>query len=127
MTVGQALERTEQLRPGSRSPSLTLQHWLRELDGTLRSQVFDRSETDAYDAQGADRAWEEGLRQEDLLLAPAPYDGLYPHYLCAQIDGALGEGDRYAGEKAQYYAILAELRAWMRRTYPPRRSARWRW
>lgn len=127
MTVGQALEQAEQLRPGSRIPPLTLQHWLRELDGTLRCQVFAHSMADAYDAQGADKAWDEGLREEDVLLVPAPYDGLYPHYLCAQIDGALGEADRYAGEKAQYYAILAELRAWMRRTYPPRSHVRWRW
>lgn len=127
MTVGQALERAAQLRPGSRLPPLTLQHWLRELDGSLRKQVFDRSETHAYDACGADLAWADGLRDADQLLAPAPYDALYPHYLCAQMDGALGEGDRYAGEKAQYYAILAELSAWMRREYPPRRAARWKW
>ena len=96
MTVGQALEQTQQLRPGSRIPALTLQHWLRDLDGTLRCQVFARSKRPEERMQGADLAWDDGLREEDVLLVPAPYDGLYPHYLCAQIDGALGEADRYA-------------------------------
>lgn len=127
MTVGQALEQTQQLRPGSRIPALTLQHWLRDLDGTLRCQIFARSKRPEERMQGADLAWDDGLREADVLLVPAPYDGLYPHYLCAQIDGALGEADRYAGERAQYQAILAEFRAWMRRTYPPCSQVRWRW
>lgn len=113
--------------PGSRIPALTLQHWLRDLDGTLRCQVFARSKRPEERTQGADLAWDDGLREEDVLLVPAPYDGLYPHYLCAQIDGVLGEADRYAGERAQYQAILAEFRAWMRRTYPPCSQVRWRW
>ena len=63
----------------------------------------------------------------DVLLAPAPFDALYPHYLCAMTDAALGETDRYAGEQAQYNGILAELAAWLRRTYPPRACTRWQW
>ena len=94
MTVGQALERAEELRPGSRVSVHTRQEWLRD---------------------------------EDVLLAPAPFDALYPHYLCAMTDAALGETDRYAGEQAQYNGILAELAAWLRRTYPPRVCTRWQW
>ena len=71
MTVGQALEQTQQLRPGSRIPALTLQHWLRDLDGTLRCQVFARSKRPEERTQGADLAWDDGLREEDVLLVPA--------------------------------------------------------
>ena len=35
MTVGQALERAEELRPGSRVSVHTRQEWLREADGML--------------------------------------------------------------------------------------------
>ena len=55
------------------------------------------------------------------------YKRQYPHYLCAMTDAALGETDRYAGEQAQYNGILAELAAWLRRTYPPRACTRWQW
>ena len=54
------------------------------------------------------------------LLAPPPFDALYPHLLCAQMDAALGETDRYAGEQAQYNALYAELAVWLRQNYPPR-------
>mgnify|MGYP006983193859 FL=1 len=93
----------------------------------LRQRFFKNSITDAYDAVGADLAWEDGLQDEDVLLAPAPFDALYPHYLCAMTDAALGETDRYAGEQAQYNGLLAELAAWLRRSYPPKAGVQWRW
>ena len=127
MTVGQALERAEELRPGSRIALATRQAWLREADAMLRERYFTLSITDAYNDVGADLAWDAGLRDEDVLLAPAPFDAMYPHYLCAMTDAALGETDRYAGEQAQYNSILADLAAWLRRTYPPLTAVQWRW
>ena len=106
MTVGQALERAEELRPGSRIALATRQAWLREADAMLRERFFKHSITDAYDDVGADLAWDDSLQDEDVLLAPAPFDAMYPHYLCAMTDAALGETDRYAGEQAQYNSIL---------------------
>ena len=126
MTAGQALERAEELRPGSRIALATRQAWLKEADAMLRERLF-RSSTDAYDDVGADLAWDEGLQDEDILLVPAPYDALYPHYLCAMTDAALGETDRYAGEQAQYNSLVADLAAWLRRSYPPRNGSRWKW
>ena len=127
MTVGQALERAEELRPGSRIARSTRCAWLKEADAMLRQRFFKNSITDAYDEVGADLAWDDGLQDEDVLLAPAPFDALYPHLLCAQMDAALGETDRYAGEQAQYNALYAELAVWLRQNYPPRSRAQWRW
>ena len=122
MTVGQALERAEELRPGSRIALATRQAWLKEADAMLRERFFKNSITDAYDDVGADLAWDD-----DVLLAPAPFDALYPHYLCAMTDAALGETDRYVGEQAQYNSLLADLAAWLRRSYPTLTGAQWRW
>lgn len=127
MTVGQALERTEALRPGSRIPQSTLQEWLREVDAMLREKFFRYSATRLFEAVGADVVWDDGLQDEDVLLAPKPFDALYPHYLCAMTDAALGESDRYAGEQAQYNALVAELAIWLRQNFAPRRRAHWRW
>lgn len=127
MTVGEALERAETLRPGSHIAACVRQQWLREADGLIRQRCFAMNRTDDYENVGADRAWDDGLQDEDVLLVPAPFDALYPHYLCAQIDAALGETDRYAGEQAQYNSILAELAAWLRRENPSRAGAQWRW
>ena len=46
MTVGQALERAEELRPGSRVSVHTRQEWLREADGMLRERFFKASDTE---------------------------------------------------------------------------------
>ena len=75
----------------------------------------------------ADRPWEQPVQDDQTLLAPPPFDALYPHLLCAQMDAALGETDRYAGEQAQYNALYAELAVWLRQNYPPRSRAQWRW
>ena len=126
-TVGQALERAEELRPGSRIALATRQAWLKEADAMLRERFFKNSITDAYDDVGADLAWDDSLQDDDVLLAPAPFDALYPHYLCAMTDAALGETDRYVGEQAQYNSLLADLAAWLRRSYPTLTGAQWRW
>ena len=76
---------------------------------------------------GADIAWDNGLRDDDVLLVPPPFDSLYPHYLVRMTDAALGENDRYTGEQAQYNSILAELAAWLRRKNLPARGCSWRW
>ena len=115
MTVGQALERAEELRPGCKVDRCTRQRWLCEEDGMLRALLFSGCGLRA--GVGADLAWpaEGGLDDAVELLVPVPFDALYPHYLCAKLDAALGETERYAGEQARYNSILAELSAWLRR------------
>ena len=127
MTVGQALERAEELRPGCKVDSCTRQRWLCEEDGMLRALLFSGGGLRA--GVGADLAWpaEGGLDDAVELLVPVPFDALYPHYLCAKLDAALGETERYAGEQARYNSILAELSAWLRRRAKPKRGAQWRW
>ena len=105
----------------------TRQRWLCEVDGMLRERFFRPSSADSREGVGADIAWDNGLRDDDVLLVPPPFDSLYPHYLCAMTDAALGENDRYAGEQAQYNSILAELAAWLRRKNLPTRGCSWRW
>lgn len=127
MTAGQALEQMERLRPGCKVSQYTRMQWLREEDARLRENLFRQSSTHLFDGVGADRMWDEGLQDEDVLLAPEPFDGLYVHYLCARADSALGETNRCAGEQAQYNAMVAQLAVWMRQNFVPRRKTRWRW
>ena len=84
MTVGQALERAEELRPGCKVASCTRQRWLCEEDGMLRALLFAACGLRA--GVGADLAWpaEGGLDDAVELLVPVPFDALYPHYLCAK-------------------------------------------
>ena len=43
MTIGEALERAEQLRPNCRIETETRVQWLREADALLRTKLFDRA------------------------------------------------------------------------------------
>ena len=128
MTVEQALARARELRPGCKISDETCRRWLCEEDALLRQQLFEKSGADEYAAAGADLAWSgEALPDDTVLLVPVPFDALYPHVLCARIDAALGENDRYAGERAQCSGLLSELAVWLRQKHPPRCRAQWRW
>ena len=121
MTVEQALARARELRPGCKISDETCRRWLCEEDALLRQQLFEKSGADEYAAAGADLAWSgEALPDDTVLLVPVPFDALYPHVLCARIDAALGETDRYAGEQAQCNGLLSELAVWLRQKHPPR-------
>ena len=128
MTVEQALARALELRPGCKISDETCRRWLCEEDALLRQQLFEKSGADEYAAAGADLAWSgEALPDDTVLLVPVPFDALYPHVLCARIDAALGETDRYAGEQAQCNGLLSELAVWLRQKHLPRCRAQWRW
>ena len=128
MTVEQALARARELRPGCKISDETCRRWLCEEDALLRQQLFEKSGADEYAAAGADLAWSgETLPDDTVLLVPVPFDALYPHVLCARIDAALGETDRYAGEQAQCSSLLSELAVWLRQRYPSVRRVQWRW
>lgn len=128
MTVEQALARARELRPGCKISDETCRRWLCEEDALLRQQLFEKSGADEYAAAGADLAWSgEALPDDTVLLVPVPFDALYPHILCARIDAALGETDRYTGEQAQCSGLLSELAIWLRQKHPPRCRAQWRW
>ena len=127
MTVGEALERAEQLRPNCRIGAETRLQWLREADALLRTKLFDRSAGGAFEAVGADRPWEQPVQDDQVLLAPPPFDAMYPHLLCAQMDAALGETDRYANEMQLANENQQEFAAWCRHTYLPRMATKWRY
>ena len=128
MTVEQALARARELRPGCKISDETCRRWLCEEDALLRQQLFEKSGADEYAAAGADLAWSgEALPDDTVLLVPVPFDALYPHVLCARIDAALGETDRYAGEQARCSGLLSELAVGLRQKHPPRCRAQWRW
>lgn len=63
---------------------------------------------------------EKGLLRE--LLAPAPYDGLYRHYVEAQIHYANGELERYNNAMALWNNGLMTLRDYWCREHLPRRQ-----
>ena len=130
MTVGKAIELADKLRANNGFDRELKILWLRQADAGLRKSVVEKSDTDAFDAVGADVLYdreEEMLRQDAELMLPQPYDDYYPHYLSAQMDLALGETDRYANEMQVANNRQEEFAIWCRQHYLPKMDTKWRY
>ena len=130
MTVGKAIELADKLRANNGFDRELKILWLRQADAGLRKSVVEKSDTDAFDAVGADVLYnreEEMLRQDAELMLPQPYDDYYPHYLSAQMDFALGETDRYANEMQVANNCQEEFAIWCRQHYLPKMDTKWRY
>lgn len=57
------------------------------------------------------------------LLAGPPYDGMYLHYLCAQLDLMAQEYDSANTEMSVFTGLYDEFAKWYRRRYIPARGA----
>lgn len=127
MTAGEAMEQARAMRPGCEVNEERLRDWLRRQDGEIRARIIEPGGAAADFAEaGADRLGADGLADGAALLVPFPFDGMYPHYLCAMMDAALGENERYAGEITRCNALLGEFAAWLRRSRrPPARQVIW--
>ena len=127
MTAGQAIEQADEIRPNNQFTDSLKQNWLRQCDARLRGSVVQRSETGDFDAVGADVSWHDGLAYDTPLLVPEEFGPLYVHWLCAQVDLALGETARAANEMQLYSDYVQEFAAWMRRRYAPAGGVQWRY
>lgn len=127
MTVGNAIEMADRMRPNNEFDDDLKQNWLRECDSRLRSSIVERSSSGEFDAVGADVSWNDGLEYDTRLLAPEGFDALYTHWLCAQMDLALGETARAVNEMQLYSDQVQEFAAWMRRRFAPKRGPQWRY
>ena len=123
MTAGSAIDRADQLRPNNEFADEVKRGWLRECDARLRSDVVEKYAKGALTDVGADLYEEENLAYDTMLLVPDSYSALYPHWLCAQIDLALGETARAANELQLYNDAVQSFGAWLRRTWPERGGA----
>ncbi len=126
MTAAEAIGQARAMRPGCGIEEERLKDWLRRQDGEIRARIVLPGGAEGYGETGADLLGAQGLADSAALLVPFPFDGMYPHYLCAMMDAALGENERYAGEMTRCNALLGEFAAWLRRgSRPPARQVKW--
>ena len=59
------------------------------------------------------------MEYDTPLLADGAAEALYPNWLAAQMDLALGETARAANELQLYTSYVQEFAAWVRRNYMP--------
>ena len=103
MTLSQAIARADSALPNNMPHPEKLRH-LSTLDGRIRRELIDI----CWGGPAEDFIpYEErpDFDPNEQLLVPAPYDGLYIHYLTAMIAQAEGETQRYAEERG-FFTVL---------------------
>ena len=105
MTLSQAIARADIALPNNMPHPEKLRH-LSTLDGRIRRELIDL----CLGGPAEDFVPYEERPDFDpntVLLAPAPYDELYTHYLTAMIAQAEGESLRYAEERGFFTALYS--------------------
>ena len=108
ITLSQALECAEQLRPGIGDPE-TLTGWIEELDGKIAAELL-KTDPPVY-------RYPESCGT--ALLVPKPYHVVYGLYLIAMQDLRDRDTERYDNDAALYRQALQEWKAYYRRTHVP--------
>ena len=105
MTVSEAINEVNTLKPNSYGDEEKTR-WLSRLDGQIRREILDTH----FPAEGETIPEEADYTGETALLAPAPYDELYVHYLAAQIDYYNREYWAFNASNAMFEACFSRFR-----------------
>lgn len=118
MTIAQALDHAKEQKPNPFLDSRLI-GWLEELDG----QIYDSLKT----FQGLTESppsYDGAAPENQQLLAPPPYDALYPAFLAARIDLAMEEYERYNISASVFNSSLETYLRHIARTRMPVEGAR---
>ena len=110
MTFMEAVNRVDAVKPNVYELEEKLR-WLSVLDGIVKKEIMDTHE-------GAEAVLPEADTDRELL-APHPYDGMYIHWLEAQIDYAGGEYGKYNSSMAMFRAVYEAYEKYYHRLHKP--------
>lgn len=121
MTISAAISRVDRLRPNSLSDGDKVA-WLSECDGLVHKEIVLAHEHDE-DLNTFD-GYTEHTDRNTILLVPFPYDEIYVHWLCAQIDYANMELDKYNNDRALFNNDWETFQDAWRRNHMPVQKCR---
>ncbi len=114
LTVEQVLQQVDALLPNQYSETEKME-WLCRAEGFVVEEILRCYDENILPPQKLT------LRQE--LLVEPPYDGLYRHYIEAQIHYANGEMERYNNAATAWNNALVTYRDYYCRHHLPRQDA----
>ena len=112
MKVGYLMERLREVRSTPFDPQAVFDE-LSRVESMVSEEVF---------GLGPVRLTVDMSDKTDLLVGP-PYDGMYLHYLCAQLDLMAQEYDSANTEMTVFTGLYDEFAKWYRRRNLPARGA----
>ena len=101
-----AIHEADRLRPNAYGAEEKLL-WLRRLEERIREEILGGQEEDG------------AFGPESQLLAPAAYEELYVHFLCARMSLGDGETDSFNAANALFEAVFRQFRNARNREHLP--------
>ena len=86
--------------------------WVNEIEGKVQTEVLLLAIEDVVVYSYADNS-------ETELIAKPPHDKIYSAYLCAMIDFANGEYNKYSNTMQMFNAYYGEYMRWYAQRYNP--------
>ena len=115
MTIQQALDKADEMRPNTMSRKLKLS-FLNKCEQMVWGEIIMKHFHTPAEAQRPEI--DENTDPETALLIPSPYDDLYWLYLNSEIDYQNQEMDKYNNDRARYEHARQEAADWITRTRP---------
>lgn len=121
MTIQEALDTTDELKPNMMSPRLKMK-FLTEIEQLIHGEiVLQHVHTEA---QHERPVYTEDTDPQTELLVPDPYSDVYTKYLLTQIDRQNQEDGRYNVDRAQFENAYETMSDWWTRTHMPLQRVR---
>ena len=108
MKVMKAIIFADSLKPNAFTAELKLV-WLNELEGRIQSLIHNVKPEELVKYTLPDD-------EETAMIVPAPYDNVYWKWLCAMIDYANGEYDKYINAQMAANQSYHDYAKWVIRT-----------
>lgn len=117
MTIQEALDHADELRPNMMTRELKIKH-LSILDGMIHHEI--RMKHEHTEEEEACPEYNGDTDPSTVLLVPAPYDEeLYTSWLISKVDLQNMEIDKYNNDRALFENAYETMSDWWTRTHMP--------
>ena len=111
MTLDQVIQMADSLKPNAFSTGAKTE-WVNECEGMVQTQVMLLAIEEVI-------TYDYASDKDKELLVIAPHSKIYWAYVCAMIDFANGEYDKYANSMQMFNAFFGEYMRWFAKVYRP--------
>ena len=111
MKLKDVIRYVDDIKPNAFSDD-TKTKWINEVEGMVQSEIFLFAPKTFF-------VYEYERDKDKQLLVHPPHDKLYESYLCAKIDYANGEYDKYQNTMTVFNAEYREFAQWFVTKYRP--------
>ena len=121
MTIQEALDTTDELKPNMMSPRLKMK-FLTEIEQLIHDEIVMKHEhAEELDPKPE---YTEDTDQLTVLIVPDPYSMLYVYWLMSKIDMQNQEDLRYNIDRARFENAYETMSDWWTRNHMPKQMTR---